>query len=268
MVPSGLYRAVSLVLVVVALSRTLPGPTAPVAAQADTVVATLAAGMSVEPLFATVIPAAALPDAPLQDFLLWHATIEPGVTVVVPAEYGRCCPGPLITHVLAGELTLRVEGPLQIVRASTTATPEPTEAVPPATEVVVRPGETAVGRFELPATYTNAGAAPLQLLGGAFLGGSAPGPAEGYQLRNFVELVPTPPLPPGPLTLELVRVHLPPGAELAAVPAGALRLAMRESGAGILERRAEGTVANIGRNPVVVAVLTLFPRAGAGTLMP
>lgn len=153
MVPSGLYRAVSLVLVVVALSRTLPGPTAPVAAQADTVVATPAAGVSVEPLFATVIPAAALPDAPLQDFLLWHATIEPGVTVVVPAEYGRCCPGPLITHVLAGELTLRVEGPLQIVRASTTATPEPTEAVPPATEVVVRPGETAVGRFELPATY-------------------------------------------------------------------------------------------------------------------
>jgi hypothetical protein len=89
----------------------------------------------------------------LQDFLLWRATIAPGVTVVVPPAYGRCCPGPLITSVLAGELILRVEGPRQAVRASPTATPGPAEAILPGTEVVVRPGETAVGRFELPATY-------------------------------------------------------------------------------------------------------------------
>jgi hypothetical protein len=267
MAQSALYRAASLVLMVFALSRSLTGQSGPVSAQADTGVATPAA-VTVEPLVATLVPAAALPKAPLQDFLLWHATIAPGVTVVVPPAYGRCCPGPLITYVLAGELILRVEGPLQVMRASTTATPGPAEAILPDTEVVVGPGDTAVGRFELPATYHNPGTAPLQLLGGAFLGGYAPAPVAGYQLLDFVEAVPAPPLPPGPMTLELVRVHLPPGAELAAVPAGALRLAMRESRAGVLDRRADGSVANIGRSSVVVAVLTLFPRAGAGTLTP
>jgi hypothetical protein len=268
MIPSLRVRATALALLLFALSRSLTGQSMPAGAQIDTTVATRTAAVTVEPLFIMIIPAGALPAAPLRDFVLWRATIAPGVTVIVPSEYGRCCPGPLLTHVLAGELTLRMEGPLQILRASTMATPGSAEAIPPGTEVVVRPGETAAGRFELPATYHNAGPDSLQLLSGAFLGGSAPDPLEGYQLRDFVELVPVLPLPPGALTLELIRVHLPPGAELTAVPTGALQLALREPGAGVLERRADGTVANIGRTSVVVDVLTLFPHAGAGTLMP
>ena len=42
----------------------------------------------------------------------------------------------------------------------------------------------------------------------------------------------------------------------------------RESGAGILVRRPDGALSNIGRTAVVVDVLTLFPHSGAGTLMP
>ena len=58
-------------------------------------------------LFATVLPAGALPIAPITDFLLWQVTIDPGVSVVFPPGYFACCPGPVLTHVVAGELTLR-----------------------------------------------------------------------------------------------------------------------------------------------------------------
>jgi hypothetical protein len=75
-------------------------------------------------------------------------------------------------------------------------------------------------------------------------------------------------LPPGAVTLELVRVHMPLGSELAAAPVGALRLALREASAGILKRQADGTLANSGRTVVVVDVLALVPHSGAGTLMP
>ena len=199
---------------------------------ADTATATASAqaGITVEPLFTTVLPAAALPIAPITDFLLWRATIDPGVTVVFPPGYGACCPGPVLTHVLEGELTLRVEGPHQIVRASTMATPRPAEAGAPGTAVTL--------------------------------------PARGLSNHRLCRANASPPLPPGAVTVELVRVHMPPGTELAATPVGALRLAIRESGAEILERRPDGTLGNIGRTALVVDVLTLFPHSGAGTLMP
>ena len=237
---------------------------------ADTGAATprAAVDVTVEPRFATVLPAGALPIALTTDFLLWQATIDPGVTVVFPSGYGQCCPGPLLAHVLVGELTLRVEGPLQIVRAPTTATPGPVGTVRPGTDVTLHPGDSALWRFDLPTTFTNPGGTPLQMISGGLFGGYAPGPLEGYQIPDFVEATPAPPLPPGAVTVELVRVHLPPGTELAAAPVGALRLAIRESGAGVLERRADGGIGNIGRTPVVVVVLTLFPHTGSGTLMP
>jgi hypothetical protein len=226
------------------------------------------AEVTVELLFTTVLSAAALPVAPITDFLLWHATIDPGVTLVFPPGYGQCCPGPVLAHVLAGELTLLVEGPLQVIRAPTTATPGPVETVRPGTDVTLQPGDSALWRFELPTTFTNPGGTPLQLVSGGLFGGYAPGPLEGYHIPDFVEQTPAPPLPSGAVTVELVRVHLPPGTELAAAPVGALRLAIRESGVGVLERSTAGALANIGRTPVVVNVLTLFPHSGARTLMP
>jgi hypothetical protein len=262
---SGHRRAISLISQALALSSLLLLRPVPLS---FTATASAQAGVTVEPLFTTVLPAAALPIAPITDFLLWRATIDPGVTVVFPPGYGTCCPGPVLTHVLEGELTLRVEGPHQIVRASTMATPSPAEAGAPGTAVTLQPGDTALWRLELPMTLTNPRTNPLQMIGGGFFGGYAPAPLEGYQITDFVEQTPAPPLPPGAVTVELVRVHMPPGSELAAVPVGALRLALRESGAGILARRADGALANPGRTPVVVDVLTLFPHSGAGTLMP
>jgi hypothetical protein len=251
------------------LSSLLLGHPIVVTAQTGPAVATPGAGdATVELLFTTIVPAAALPVAPLRDFLLWQATIEPGVTVDFPPGYGACCPGPLVAHVLSGELTLRVEGSLQVLHTNSTATQAPGEDVVPGTDVVLRPGDTALWRFELPTTFANSGVTPLRLISGGLFGGYAPAPVEGYQIPDFVELVPAPPLPPGPVTMELVRVDLPPGTGVAAAPVGALRLTIRESGAGVIAREADGAVVNRGRTPVVVDVLTLFPHAGAGTLMP
>jgi hypothetical protein len=266
---TGHLRALSLTSqALVFSSLVLLRPILPVLAETRPATPSASAPVTVVPLFTTVLPAASVPGPPMTDFLLWRATIDPGVTVVYPPGYGTCCPGPLLTHVVAGELTLRVAGPLQIVRASTTATPGAVEAVPSSGEVLLRPGDTALWRFELPTTFANAGTAPLRMIGGGIFGGYAPAPLEGYQIPDFVELTPAPPLPPGALTMELVQVYMPAGAALAAAPVGALRLAIRESGAGVLRRSTDGALANIGRTAVVVDVLTLFPHSGAGTLMP
>jgi hypothetical protein len=135
---------------------------------ADTGAATpgVSAAVTVEPLFATELPAGAIPVAPTTDFLLWQATIDPGVTAVFPPGHFACCPGPLLTHVLSGELILRVDGPLQVSRASTLATPGPVEALPPGSAVTLRLGDTALWRLEQPMSFANPGTDPLLLLGG------------------------------------------------------------------------------------------------------
>ena len=265
---SGHRRALALIRQALVLgSLLLLGPVP--AVRADPGAATPAsAAVTVVPLFATVLPGAAIPVAPTTDFLLWEASIDPGVTVVSPPGYFSCCPGPLLTHVLAGQLLLRVDGPLQIVRVSAVATPAPAEVVPSGSPVTLRPGDTALWRLEQPMTYTNPSTDPLQLIAGGYFGGYAPAPVAGYQIVDFVEHTPVPTLPPGDVTMELVRVQMPPGTALAAAPVGALRLAIRESGAGILKRQTDGALANSGRTAVVVHVLSLFPHAGAGTLMP
>jgi hypothetical protein len=243
------------------------GRAIPIAAQTETRAVTPAAETpSIAILFAADYPSASLPSGPALDFLLWHATIDPGVAVDVPTEYGACCPGPLFCYVLSGELVLRVEGPLQIIRAGTSGAPGTIEDVRPGAEAVLRPGDTAVWRFELPATYANRGASPLRLVSGGIFGGYAPAPLDGYLVPDFVELFPAPRLPPGPITMELIRATLPPHAAIAAAPAGSPRLALRASGGGVLGQQRDGAIENLGRTAMVVDILTLFPRTGAGTL--
>lgn len=130
------------------------------AAQAGFLAPGLTGEARVTPLFEMTAPATAMPRALVRDVILWRATIDPGNRVVAPAETGDCCPGPQFVHVLAGELALRVDGPLQVVRAGVDRAPEAVEDVPPGAESVLRPGDSAVVRFELAAEYANLGATP------------------------------------------------------------------------------------------------------------
>jgi hypothetical protein len=92
-----------------------------------------------EPLFTTTVAPEDLPDGTDLRFVIWYASIQPDVEVVLEAELFAEGPGPLIEHVLAGDLSLRVEGPLQVVRAGSVGTPGPVEEVTPGAEVVLRP---------------------------------------------------------------------------------------------------------------------------------
>jgi hypothetical protein len=216
-----------------------------------------------EPLVVTTVPAEALPPGPTAPFELWYATIEPGIQVTVPAEMYACCPGPLIEHVLAGELSLRVDGPLRVARAGTDATPGPVEDVPPGTEVVLRPGDSAVSANELPKVYANRGAELVHLVAGALValvGAGTAGPPGGYEVYDFEELEAS--LPPGPATLVLERVTLAPEAVLPGPPSVIQRLVITGPDADFLAVQRDGSVRNLNQDEVVAYALSLLP-AGA-----
>jgi hypothetical protein len=168
-----------------------------------------------------------------------------------------CCPGPHIEHVLAGELGVRVEGPLRVLRASPDGTPAPAERVAPGTEVVLRPGDTAVYGLELAATYRNAGWAPVHVAAGGIFAGSPPVPPAGYAIPSVAERYPAPEPPPGPLAVTLQRATLAPEGIFPAPPTGSMQVVMTGPEPGALAERGDGSVENLGREPVVVYALVL-----------
>jgi hypothetical protein len=257
------------ILAVLALVSVVIGHRSSVAAGTPTAAATPTHGEPrVEVLYSALYPDAALPTGSTLNFILWHASIAPGVRVAAPATYGSCCPGPVILHVLSGELSLGVGGPLQVVRAGRGGTPAPVEEIAEHAEVTLGPGDGAAYRFEFPAVYANAGATPVHLVSGGLLGAYAPAPVGDYVVTEFTEIFPAPPLPAGPVTMELVRVTLAPGESLPPPPAGALRLGLQEAGGGILAEELASSFVNIGREAIVVDVLAIYPRTGASALMP
>ena len=170
-----------------------------------------------------------------------------------------CCPGPLIDHVLAGELTVRIEGPLRVARAGTAATPGPVEEVAPGTEIVLRAGDTALYDQASPAEYANRGTEPVQLVGGGlFLGETQPVPPPGYLLNNFDAIFPAPPLPAGAITFSLERVTLAPSAMLPGPAPGALQAVTSGPQVAYLPEASDGSITNLTREPVVAYVLTLL----------
>jgi hypothetical protein len=219
---------------------------------------------AVETLVTTTFPAASLPTTAHPAFILWHATIAPETEVAIPAELVECCPGPQLEHVLAGELTLRVEGPLQVLRATSGGTPAPSGAVAPGTDVVLRPGDTAVYNLDLPATYHNAGTEPVHLVAGGLFAGTPPTPPAEYAIDAVKSRDLTSPLPPGPLTVTLQRTTLAPAAVFPAPPAASLQLVMTVPEFGTVAERSDGSAQNLGQVPLVLYALVLHPTASAG----
>ena len=219
----------------------------------------VAAETSLEPLFETTVPAESLPSGPGLIFLIWYATIAPGVDVTVPDELLASSSGPQLEHVLAGELTLRVDGPLQVVRASAGGTPGPEEGVPPGTEVTLRAGDTAVYAWGVPIVYANRGAEPVHLASGGVFDGAQAGSGPGYLVNNYDAVSPMPSLPSGPITLTLEQATLAPGAMLPGAPPGAVRAVTSGPKVAYLPEASDGSVSNVLREPVMVYVLTLTP---------
>ena len=80
------------------------------------------------------------------------------------------------------------------------------------------------------------------------------------------EASPTPPLPPGPLTVTLQQAVLAAEGILPAPPSGVFRIVMAGLALAPLETRRDGAVQNRGRAPVVVYALSVGPvGSNAGT---
>lgn len=214
-----------------------------------------------ESIVTTTVAPEDLPDGPRLKVELWHATLEPEVEITMPAGLFTTGPGVLIEHVVAGELTLRVEGPLQIVRARSGGTPGSEETVTPGTEVILQPGDSALFAQRLARTYANHGAESVRLIGGqlATIEGTPGAIPVGYTVNTIGERDLTEDVDPGPMTFALERVALAPGAVLPAPPAGALRVLTSGPSVVYLAGGADGSVSNVLKEPVEAYALTLLP---------
>jgi hypothetical protein len=216
--------------------------------------------VSLKTVFGTTLPAEQVPTAGNLDFLLWHVSLAPHSQGPASAQAWTCCPGPQITHVVAGDLTLRVEGPLQVFRsAETTAGAAPAASVPPDTAVVLHAGDTAVFPHDVPAEYGNRGTHPVHLVGGGIFAGAVRNGPLGLPLLDHNEAYSLPPLAPGPVDATLVRVVLPPGAEVPAPDERALVLEVGAVGDADVAQRADRALLNIGTKEETIYVLTLTP---------
>ena len=166
-----------------------------------------AAEASLQTIFATTLPEDALPSGPSLDIAIKPFALEPAVRAVSSAEQRDCCPGSEINLVISGDLTLQVDGPLRVVRAGSGGTPEVTEDVPPGTAVILRPGDSAVFRFESAVQYANAGATRVQFVSGVLIPntGSLPAEPQGILDIGGDDVAYPAPIPPlGSVRVELV----------------------------------------------------------------
>ena len=242
---------------------------APSVLERPTAAPTPAPEATMEAVFATTLPVDLVPTAGNLDFLLWHVSLAPHSQAPASAQAWTCCPGPQITHVLDGDLTLRVEGPLQVFRRSALSPGAvPVATVAPKTAVVLHPGDTAVFPHEVPATYSNPGSRPVHLIGGGIFTGAVRNGPLGLPLLDHNEAFSVPALPPGPIDATLVRAVLPPGGEVPAPAPSALVLEVGAAGDADVAQRADGALHNIGPRDETIYVLTLTPTDGASSTPP
>jgi hypothetical protein len=135
--------------------------------------------------------------------------ISPGGSAEVAAgDHWTEFPGVAVESVLAGQLTLRSQAPIQVTRAGTG---QP-EEIPADTEVVLGPGDAAIIAFDQPRTYANAGGEPVELLQAkvAAAGWIPPIALSGIQDLAGIESGPfaAAELPARPLALALRQVTL------------------------------------------------------------
>jgi hypothetical protein len=217
-------------------------------------VATATPAGLLETRFAATLPAAMFPTAPgARTFNAWHAVLDPGAREAVTGGI----PGPQITYVVDGELTLRVDGPLAVYRGAAGGTEG--EAVPSGTEVILAPGDTAVYAYETPAEYANTGSIPVHVVGGELGIGVVPGRAVPLNTIDYGEKYPLPALPPGPVEVTLVHATLAPDGLVSAPPPGSVSLAVGADEEISLGENSDGSLRNILPREISVYVLTLVP---------
>jgi hypothetical protein len=160
-------------------------------------------------LAVTMLSRDAIPDPFWAD--IWRVGIAPDDGFAVEAGHPWTDePGTGVDSVLAGQVAVRSEGPIRVLRAGETE-----EVITADTEVVLGPGDAWVYPWEQPRVYANVGEASVELLMASVYtpGEYGPQPPAGYVARtgNWVNDTPASTLPPGPVELTLRRLVAGPG---------------------------------------------------------
>jgi len=169
-----------------------------------------------ETLLEISIPASAIPSGDGGESGLLHATIPPGTEGSWQAPSGPCCSGLRVDYVLEGSYTVRASGPVQVVRASGSRTPE---TVPADIDLVLGPADAMIRPNETTFTATNTGTTPVQLLAWVLLAGAGPAAQVPWNwIGHHSDVQSGLSVPAGPATVQLRRVTLAPGAVLVPPP--------------------------------------------------
>jgi hypothetical protein len=221
---------------------------------------------TLETVFATTLPAAQITSAGDRNtFLLTHAVLAADTRVPIQGAIA----GPLIIHVQQGTLTLRVDGPLQLFPGSDGGANDASnaEAVPPGTEVILAPGDTAVYAYDLPAALANRGTTPVHLVLGGYLAGGVPGALADLTFIDYAEQYPVPALPPGPVRATLMRAVVPAQGAVPAPPPGTLIRAVGAEGEVSIGEGSNGAIRNVISEPIVIYLLTLEPSGATSAML-
>lgn len=197
---------------------------------------------------------------------LFMIEVEPHTTAAWGAKHAVIGSGPRIEYVLDGTYHVRAEAPMQIVRASN---PGAVENVPAGTEVTLGPGDTRISRNAVAFTATTDDA-PLHLLLG-FLTIDKPYTEPiplGWHIPDGVwDSIDFPdmtwsksPSDLGAFQLRLQRVVLDPDADYALTAPAIGHMAIPDHAGAPFVRTGDGTIRNLGDDPLTSYVLTLEPQ--------
>ena len=257
---------------VFALGRGLPGrqanaPMLPALVIGTPVSPAPGSAVAEETLLAVTLPAALLPQGDRVAAEISHVTSPPESTGTWRAIDGVDQPGLRILFVMDGTLTLRADGPAQVVRAEGAET---LGDVPTGIAVTLHTGDTWLGRNETPWEAVNPSATPAELLLWAVANledptalalNRTPGT---WELRNYVATPPGVTVPLAPATLRIRLVALPVKSRLAAPLNGlqsGLPVFANAEGTPVvgpsIGNLPDGRVVNIGRKPALGYVVTL-----------
>lgn len=193
-------------------------------------------------LLSTTLPAGQVPETGVLQFFIWRLAIDPEASTPASPE-GTCCHGPQFTHVLAGELTVHVAGPMLVLRGQDQLLDDP---LPPGANVVLQPGDTVIHDFSIPSEYTNAGTTPVQIVNaGLYTGSDLPFWSNAVRYLDGTQEFHRAPFPPGPVTFSLLQATLPPDGVFPAPPPGALAIEVGQDGDAGVGKNGDGSFVNI-----------------------
>jgi hypothetical protein len=230
------------------------------------VIASPAAETSVETLFTTTLSAEEIPNVEptglvLRSFLIDPGPREPAAPAMPPAAAGL-----QITHVIQGDLTLTVEGPLQVHHGAMSGDTTSVEQMTPGTEITLHAGDTAVYDTDRPVKFANLGADTVKVVSGGYLAGTVawlPSYDDRFTFIDSTDVYPVNPPLRGPVEATLERVTLAPGAVTAHIPNGSVLVQVGADEDVSIGETSDGSLRNINPRAVSIYAFVLTPLGAA-----